>query len=133
MPAVQTLRTMWIQQFRVENERVRWRKPTDQPAAGRRLHSPYDPEAVCGTKRGQSWIGYKVHLTETCEGDQPHVITDVQTTSAAVTDNAMTAPIHRALAARQVRNYVRSLDPSRAWPACSSSSWTAAISRPVCW
>jgi transposase len=43
-----------------------------------------------------------VHLTETCEGDQPHVITDVQTTSAAVTDNAMTAPIHRALAARQL-------------------------------
>ena len=102
LPAVQTLRTMWIQQFRVENERVRWRKPADQPPAGRRLHSPYDPEAVCGTKRGQSWIGYKVHLTETCEGDQPHVITDVQTTSAAVTDNAMTAPIHRALAARQL-------------------------------
>jgi transposase len=41
-----------------------------------------------------------VHLTETCEADQPHLIIDVHTTCAAVSDAAMTGPIHHTLAAR---------------------------------
>jgi transposase len=100
LPVIETLRQVWVQQFCVVDDQVRRRSPDDQPPPGRRLHSPYDPGAVCGTKRGQRWVGYKVHLTETCEVDQPHLIVDVHTTSAAVTDNAMTGPIHRALAAR---------------------------------
>ena len=48
----------------------------------------------------EPWIGYKVYLTETCEADQPHLIIDVHTTCAAVSDAAMTGPIHRTLAAR---------------------------------
>jgi transposase len=100
LPAVETLRQVWVQQFCIVDDQVRWRQPGDQPPPGRRLHSPYDPEAVCGTKRGQRWIGYKVHLTETCDADQPHLIVDVRTTTAAVTDTAMTGPIHHTLAAR---------------------------------
>jgi transposase len=100
LPAVETLRQVWIQQFCVVDDQVRWRRPGELPPPGRRLPSPYDPEAVCGTKRGRSWIGYKVHLTETCDVDQPHLIVDVRTTTAAATDNAVTGPIHRALAAR---------------------------------
>ena len=100
LPAIETLRQVWVQQFCVVDDQVRWRSPDDQLPPGRRLHSPYDPEAVCGTKRGQRWIGYKVHLTETCEADQPHLIIDVHTTCAAVSDAAMTGPIHRTLAAR---------------------------------
>ena len=99
-PAVETLRRVWVQQFCVVDDRARWRRPGEQPPPGRRLHSPYDPEAVCGTKRGRSWIGYKVRLTETCDADRPHLIVDVRTTTAAATDNAVTGPIHRALAAR---------------------------------
>jgi transposase len=102
LPAVETLRVTWIQQFCLVDDQVRWRKPADQPPPGQRRHSPYDREAVCGTKRGESWIGYKVHLTETCEPDTPHLIVDVQTTRAAVVDTAMTAVIHHALAARGV-------------------------------
>ena len=30
---------------------------------------PYDPEARYSTKREVEWVGYKVHLTETCEPD----------------------------------------------------------------
>jgi transposase len=44
--------------------------------------SPYEAEARYATKRTTSWVGYKVHLTETCEDDRPHLITDVGTTIA---------------------------------------------------
>ncbi len=33
--------------------------------------NPYEAEARYGTKRGLHWVGYKVHLTETCEAEQP--------------------------------------------------------------
>jgi transposase len=81
---------------------------------------------VCGTKRGQRWIGYKVHLTETCEADQPHLIIDVHTTCAAVSGAAMTGPIHHTLAARGLlpsrhggqrlhRRQPAGDEPERAW------------------
>ncbi|HEY9770343.1 MAG TPA: hypothetical protein V6C71_17935 [Coleofasciculaceae cyanobacterium] len=50
--------------------------------AGIRSNSPYDTEARYGNKRHTTWLGYKVHLTETCEKNQIHLITNVQTTSA---------------------------------------------------
>jgi transposase len=42
-------------------------------------------------------VGYKVHLTETCEEDQPPLITQVQTTAGCVADGEVTPDIHRAL------------------------------------
>ena len=33
-----------------------------------------------------SWVGYKVHLTESCDEGFPHLITDVHTTAATATD-----------------------------------------------
>jgi transposase len=39
------------------------------------------------------WTGYKVHLTETCEADQPHLIIHVATTPAATSDVEMTEAI----------------------------------------
>jgi transposase len=39
-----------------------------------------------GTKRTHTWIGYKVHLTESCDADLPHLVTQVQTTIATGTD-----------------------------------------------
>jgi transposase len=59
-------------------------------------------DARWSTKRGQEWVGYKVHLTETCEGDQPHLITEVTTTPATTPDDNMLAPIHEKLAARDL-------------------------------
>jgi transposase len=99
-PAVERLRLVWIQQFYHDQGRVRWREPADQPPVSGRIHSPYDPAARYARKRDVGWIGYKVHLTETCDADRPHLITDVQTTAAGLADVAMTATVHRALAAR---------------------------------
>jgi transposase len=42
-------------------------------------------------------VGYKVHLTETCEDDAPHLIVHVATTPAPVADGAVTPVIHAAL------------------------------------
>ena|GEM_PF-3134273 len=42
-------------------------------------------------------MGYKVHLTESCEAHLPLLITHVETTSAPVSDDAMTATIHAEL------------------------------------
>ncbi len=98
LPAVQTLRRAWVHQFHLEDDVVRWRKAADLPPAGTRFDSPYDTDARCGNKRSTTWTGDKVHLTETCDADRPHLITHVETTSAPVGDIDMTAPIHQALA-----------------------------------
>lgn len=66
--------------------------------AGLRFDSPYDPEAHFANKRSITWTGYKVHLTETCEDEEIHLITHVETTAAGITDSAFSTPIHDALA-----------------------------------
>jgi transposase len=100
LPAVERLRIVWIQQFRHDQGQVRWREPVDQPPVSQRLHSPYDPDVRYARKRDTGWIGYKVHLTETCDADTPNLITDVQTTAAGLCDVEMTAPVQDALAER---------------------------------
>jgi transposase len=98
LPAIQALRLAWIHQFCVEDDVVRWRKAADLPPTGTRFDSPYDIDARYGNKRSTTWTGYKVHVTETCDADAPHLIVHVETTPAPVTDSDMTAPIHQALA-----------------------------------
>src|SRR5512135_2882511 len=100
VPAVEILRRVWLFQFYFEGDRVRWRTAADLAPAGQRINSPYDPEATFGNKRSTTWIGYKVHMTETCEPDQVHLITNVETTLAVAADVDLTAPIHAALAAK---------------------------------
>jgi transposase len=98
LPAVQILRHSWISQYYAQEGRLRWRKAEDLPPAALRSDSPYDPEAHYGNKRSQTWTGYKVHVTETCDDDEIHLITHVETTLAGVTDSDLSAPIHEALA-----------------------------------
>jgi transposase len=100
VPTVEILRRVWLHQFFVEEGRVRWRTAADLAPAGHRINSPYDPEATFGNKRSTTWTGYKVHVTETCEPDQVHLITNVETTPAVAADVDQTAPIHAALAAK---------------------------------
>jgi transposase len=97
LPAVQTLRRAWVHQFCVEDDLIRWRKAADLPPAGTRFDSPYDTDARYGNKRSTTWTGYKIHVTETCDADAPHLIVHVETTPAPVTDSDLTAPIHQAL------------------------------------
>jgi transposase len=100
VPAVEILRRVWLFQFYVDGDRVRWRTAADLAPAGQRINTPYDAEATFGNKRSTTWIGYKVHMTETCEPDQVHLITNVETTPAVAADVDQTAPIHAALAAK---------------------------------
>ncbi len=102
IPAVQVLALAWEQQYHRDGREVRWREGKDLPPSRDRLSSPYDTDACYGLKRGKGWCGYKVHLSETCEPDAPHLITNVATTDATVTDTEMTAAIHQGLAARQM-------------------------------
>lgn len=97
LPAVQTLRQAWVNQFCLQEERVTWRDRTDLPPASLRFDSPYDVDARFGNKRSTTWSGYKAHLTETCDADCPHFVVHVETTPAPVSDVAMTAPVHEAL------------------------------------
>lgn len=86
VPAIETLRRVWVQQFHWVKGGLRWREAGNLPPASHMIYSPYDVEARYGKKRDTEWKGYKVHLTECCDPDLPLVITDVQTTSATTTD-----------------------------------------------
>jgi len=86
LEAVDVLRQVWIQQFMWTQGRVGWREETDLPPAAQRINSPYDPDARYGTKGDRTWIGYKAHLTETCDEERPHLVTQVETSIATGTD-----------------------------------------------
>lgn len=98
VPAVQLVRQVWLHQFYHLDDAVQLRKPEDLPPASIRFDSPYDPDAHYSTKRQTHWTGYKVHISETCDDDQPHLITHVATTIAPQSDADMIEPIHEALA-----------------------------------
>lgn len=102
IPAVQTLRRVWVQTFYWEEGDLHWRDLCNAPSAGALINSPYDPEALYAQKRETSWIGYKVHVTETCDDDAPHVITHIETTPAPQADDEAIPRIHEALAAHDV-------------------------------
>ncbi|MBK1725103.1 transposase [Thiocystis violacea] len=102
IPAVQTLRQVWTQQYVERDGRLVWRAVEDMPPPAEMISSPYDPDARYSTKRSAAWVGYKVHLTETCEAVRPHVIVNVETTLATTPDDNMLAVVHASLAPRQL-------------------------------
>jgi transposase len=89
VPAVQTLRRVWAEQYTEPPGPLRWRAADERALSAEVIASPYDPDARYSTKRGIAWVGYKVHLTETCEESQPHLITGVMTTPATTPDCVM--------------------------------------------
>jgi transposase len=128
LPAVQTLRRVWAQHYHPREPRTarrlsgqlsasgeehgdeagdrrargQWRAKDDLPPAAQVQNSPYDPDARYGKKRETSWVGYKLHLSETCEPDAPHLIVHVATTPACASDEATLTSIHQGLARRDV-------------------------------
>jgi transposase len=96
-PAVEVLRRVWVQQYYGPDHPPRWRQDRNVPPSPRLIHSPYDVEARYSIKRGMAWVGYKLHMTETCDDDTPHVITHVETTPATTPDDKMLETIHAAL------------------------------------
>jgi len=97
IPAVDVLRRVWVQNYQQSEGKLSWRSLDNIPPAALYISSPYDLDAHYSKKRSTSWVGYKAHLTETCEKENPHLITHVETTSAPISDDARTATIHQAL------------------------------------
>lgn len=103
LPGVEILRQLWLQQYWVAEQadgtyHLRLRTDDNQPAGEQRIHSPYDVEARYSAKQTTAWVGYKAYLTESCDEEAVHLITHVETTSAAIQDVQMTETIHTALA-----------------------------------
>ena len=97
IPAVEILRKVWIQQYYCQSNKIRWRKQVDAPPASIMISSPYDCDAHYAKKKTTSWVGYKVHISETCEPGELHLITNVETTAAPVADGNTTEKIHQSL------------------------------------
>lgn len=53
-------------------------------------------------KNTTQWVGYKVHITETCDDELPHLITHVETASGPSADGEATPKIHAALQRREL-------------------------------
>jgi transposase len=103
IPAVETLRRVWVQPFYLAAGQVHWRTEKEGiPPAGLFISSPYDVEAHYAKKQTTSWVGYKVHVTETCDDDAPHLIPHVETTAGPGADGEVTPRIHHALARQGV-------------------------------
>jgi len=99
---VNILRQIWEQHYEVVDGQIRVLAPKEMPEGARRIESPYEVEARYSTKRSLGWVGYKVHLTESCDEGLPRLITDVHTTAATATDVKQLAPIQDRLAASGV-------------------------------
>jgi transposase len=92
------MRQVWLQQYWVEGGKIGWRTEKEGiPPASRFISSPYDQDAHYARKYTNSWVGYKVHITETCEEDSPNLITNVATTAGPIADGDSTEPIHESL------------------------------------
>jgi len=144
LPAVDVLRRVLVQNYtraitadgrEVIKRREKEPEGDGLPPGHARIASPYDTDARWGVKRDTFWLGYKLHVTETCDGEPrchcpgdggtgrrghdqgcaapafPNLITHVATTDATVTDNQMTSVIHEELAGKTLapgRHYLDS-------------------------
>jgi transposase len=99
VPAVKTLRQVWSEQYLDPPAPARWRPAKELAPAGELIASPHDPDARWSVKRGMEWVGYKAHVTETCDPARPHLITHIETTPATTQDDQMLDEIHADLAA----------------------------------
>jgi transposase len=113
IPAVQSVRRVWEQQYHPRTaggEGGHWRVAEDLPPAGQIQNSPYDSDARYGKKREIVWVGYKVHVTETCDSDTPHLLVQVTTTPGATADETMLTPIQEDLARQALLPSVQLVD-----------------------
>jgi len=146
LPAVDVLRRVLVQNYtrtitgngrEVIKRREKEPEGDGLPPGHTRIASPYDLDARWGVKRDTFWLGYKLHVSETCDGEPrcgcpaagdggtgrrghdkdcpapafPNLITHVATTDATVTDNQMTGAIDDGLAGKGLAPGRHYLDP----------------------
>jgi transposase len=111
IPAVEVMRRIWLQNYHWDNGldngdddqgQLRWREADNIPLSSKFTSSPYDPDAHYARKNTTQWVGYKVHITETCDDDLPHLITHVETAPGPSADGEATSKIHAALQRREL-------------------------------
>ena len=139
LPAIDVLRRVLVQNYtrtitgskEVIKRREKEPEGDGLPPGHARIASPYVLDARWGVKREEFWLGYKLHVTETCDDAPacscrpgadgaragadgrehdtgcaqlafPNLITHVATTDATVTDNQMTTVIHDDLAGKDL-------------------------------
>ena len=110
---IDTLRRTWQRHYERDDDKtalpgrsaqraVRFKTNGELPKASEGIESPYDIDARYRKKRSTQWSGYMVHLSETCEDTEPHLLTHVHTTAASVNESQCTEPIQQALLDKQV-------------------------------
>jgi transposase len=106
LPALDVLRRIWLQQYyrctEPGLEEVRWRSTDERPPAALMIQSPYELDARYCTKRDTEWVGYKTHMSETCDVGYPDLITQVLTTLSTTPDSVMGPTIHEDFAQREL-------------------------------
>ena len=108
--AVQVLRQVWLQNYGWKQGALAWRDNDNVPPPPVFISSPHDLDAHYAKKRSTSWIGYKVHVTETCDEDTPPLITHVETMTAPTDDGVALAPMHAALKGKDLLPQVQVVD-----------------------
>jgi transposase len=167
LPAADVLRRVLLQNYtraitdgkEVIKRREKEPEGDGLPPGHARIASPYDTDARWGVKREEFWLGYKLHVTETCDDapactccpaaagipdrghdkgcahlTAPNLVTHVATTDATVTDNQMTSLTHRDLAARNLapgRHYLDSGYLSAALVVSALTTWGIALIGPL--
>jgi transposase len=79
LPAIDVLRRVLLQDYtrnitggkEVIKRREKEPEGDGLPPGHRRIASPYDLDARWGVKREELWLGYKLHITETCDDAPP--------------------------------------------------------------
>lgn len=102
VPAIEILRRVWIQNYTWNDGVLVWRDGDNIPPSAQFIGSPYDIEAHYSRKQALQWIGYKIHVTESCDDERPHLITHIETTTGPVPDGNNTDSIHQALQQREL-------------------------------
>jgi transposase len=100
LPAIQTLSEVWKHQYRGAQGQVSRLTPKEMLPVGEWIRSPYDTEVRYGNKRSCEWMGSKVHLSECCDDDLPHLITQVETVPAIEQEHHALVPIQTDLATK---------------------------------
>lgn len=99
---VQTLRTVWEQQFAWDAEGA-YSGPREKLDAHGLIQSPHEPDVRYRQKRDKAWQGYVAQVTETAEDEgDPNFITDVGLTDAQTSDNNALPEIQERLADRDL-------------------------------
>src|SRR5512139_1326043 len=106
LPELVTLRQVWVQQFerQPDSQPVKVRSSRRRGQGKDTLVSPHDPQARWSEKRGQSWLGYRLEVTETAEDDvSTQFITDIDSVAANVYDSETLKAIQTRLISRDLK------------------------------